>query len=164
MEYFTRMATKEFLEAVNRIRGRRSVSPVSWGTAVRFLWARKWDVGRAVALHEVHEATRRREGLTCFHPGREPLHSELRTGKFTILPTRDVSGAAIAVFTARYHSPAVSSHQTTLQGVVYQLDVALESIDTQRSGLIFIYDMTESKYSNFDYDLSQKILTMLKSD
>ncbi|XP_071449515.1 tyrosine-protein phosphatase non-receptor type 9-like [Hetaerina americana] len=157
-----RRATKEFLEAINCIRGKRSVSPVSWSTAVRFLWARKWDVGRAVSLHEVHEATRRREGLTCFHPGHEPLHSELRTGKFTILPTRDVSGAAIAVFTARLHYPAVSTHQTTLQGVVYQLDVALESIDTQRSGLIFIYDMTDSKYSNFDYDLSQKILTLLK--
>lgn len=49
-----------------------------------------------------------------------------------------------------------------LQGVVYQLDVALESVDTQRCGLVFIYDMSDSKYSNFDYDLSQKILTLLK--
>lgn len=48
------------------------------------------------------------------------------------------------------------------QGVVYQLDVALESVDTQRSGLVFIYDMSDSKYANFDYDLSQKILTLLK--
>ena len=45
---------------------------------------------------------------------------------------------------------------------MYQLDVALESVETQRSGLVFIYDMTESKYANFDYDLSQKILTLLK--
>ncbi|KAG8278148.1 hypothetical protein J6590_027404 [Homalodisca vitripennis] len=78
------------------------------------------------------------------------------------LPTRDESGAAIAVFTARIHSPQLSSHQTTLQGVVYQLDVALESVDTQHSGLVFIYDMSNSKYSNFDYELSQKILTLLK--
>ncbi|XP_069682518.1 tyrosine-protein phosphatase non-receptor type 9 isoform X3 [Periplaneta americana] len=60
------------------------------------------------------------------------------------------------------HCPQMSSHQTTLQGVVYQLDVALESVDTQKSGLVFIYDMSDSKYSNFDYDLSQKILTLLK--
>jgi len=45
---------------------------------------------------------------------------------------------------------------------VYQLDVALESVDTQKYGLVFIYDMSDSKYSNFDYDLSQKILTLLK--
>lgn len=54
------------------------------------------------------------------------------------------------------------THKTTLQGVVYQLDVALQSPDTQKCGLVFIYDMSGSKYSNFDYELSQKILTMLK--
>lgn len=54
------------------------------------------------------------------------------------------------------------THKTTLQGVVYQLDIALQSPDTQRNGIIFIYDMSGSKYSNFDYELSQKILTMLK--
>lgn len=135
---------------------------MSWATAVKFLAARKFDVARAVALYEQHEATRHREGLVNFDPTQEPLKSELDTGKFTILPTRDATGAAIAVFTARIHSPQLSSHQTTLQGVVYQLDVALESVDTQRSGLVFIYDMSDSKYSNFDYDLSQKILTLLK--
>ena len=49
-----------------------------------------------------------------------------------------------------------------LQGVVYQLDVALEDVATQRAGLVFIYNMSGSKYSNFDYDLSQKMLTLLK--
>ena len=50
----------------------------------------------------------------------------------------------------------------TLQGLVFQLDIALESLETQRNGIIFIYDMTESKYSNFDYELSVKILHLLK--
>lgn len=77
-------------------------------------------------------------------------------------PGRDFSGAAIALFTANLHSPLSVNHKTTLQGVVYQLDVALQSSDTQKSGLVFIYDMSGSKYSNFDYDLSQKILTLLK--
>nr|CAD7402003.1 unnamed protein product [Timema poppensis] len=155
-------ATKNFIDVVNRLRRRRAAGPVSWGTAVKFLAARKFDISRAVGLYEQHEATRHREGLVSFDPGVEPLKSELDTGKFTILPTRDATGAAIAVFTARMHCPQVSSHQTTLQGVVYQLDVALESVDTQRSGLVFIYDMSDSKYSSFDYDLSQKILTLLK--
>lgn len=77
-------------------------------------------------------------------------------------PGRDFSGAAIALFTANLHSPLNVNHKTTLQGVVYQLDVALQSSETQKSGLVFIYDMSSSKYSNFDYDLSQKILTLLK--
>lgn len=77
-------------------------------------------------------------------------------------PSRDVSGAALALFTASLHNPQAATHKTTLQGVVYQLDIALQSPDTQRNGIIFIYDMSGSKYSNFDYELSQKILTMLK--
>lgn len=77
-------------------------------------------------------------------------------------PERDVSGAAIALFTANLHKPLSVTHTTTLQGVVYQLDIALQSPETQRAGLVFIYDMSSSKYSNFDYDLSQKILTLLK--
>lgn len=81
---------------------------------------------------------------------------------FDFQPGRDASGAAIALFTAHLHSPLNVTHKTTLQGVVYQLDAALQSSETQKAGLVFIYDMSGSKYSNFDYDLSQKILTLLK--
>lgn len=81
---------------------------------------------------------------------------------FLFKPTRDVSGASIALFTASLHNPQAVTHKTTLQAVVFQLDVALQSPETQRNGIIFIYDMSGSKYSNFDYELSQKILTMLK--
>ncbi|MPC27639.1 Tyrosine-protein phosphatase non-receptor type 9 [Portunus trituberculatus] len=116
----------------------------------------------AVSLYEQHESTRHREGLVNLNPTCDPLLTELSTGKFTILPVRDESGAAIAVFTARLHDPRATTQQTTLQGVVYQLDAALESTETQRCGLVFIYDMTESAYQNFDYQLSQKILTLLK--
>ncbi|XP_045132303.1 tyrosine-protein phosphatase non-receptor type 9-like isoform X5 [Portunus trituberculatus] len=155
-------ATKEFVEKVNELRRSRNVGPLSWNTAVKFLMARKFDVPRAVSLYEQHESTRHREGLVNLNPTCDPLLTELSTGKFTILPVRDESGAAIAVFTARLHDPRATTQQTTLQGVVYQLDAALESTETQRCGLVFIYDMTESAYQNFDYQLSQKILTLLK--
>lgn len=46
--------------------------------------------------------------------------------------------------------------------MVYQLDIALEDIQTQRNGIVFIYNMFNSKYANFDYELSQKILSLLK--
>lgn len=36
------------------------------------------------------------------------------------------------------------------------------SVQTQRDGLIFIYDMTNSTYANFDYELCVKILNLLK--
>lgn len=82
-------ATKEFIEAVNRCRAGRRVGPVSWSTAVKFLAARKFEVQRALALYEQHEATRRREGLAVLHPTQEPLLSELYTGKFTVLVRRE---------------------------------------------------------------------------
>ncbi|XP_047737054.1 tyrosine-protein phosphatase non-receptor type 9 isoform X4 [Hyalella azteca] len=161
-------ATKEFLERANclRVNGSdcsSSSGPLTWNTAVKFLMARKFDVQRALQLYQQHEITRRKEGLCNFDITVEPLRSELATGKFTILRCRDVStGAAIALFSARKHDPRVSTHQTTLQALVCQLDAALQSSDTQRHGLIFIYDMTDSLYNNFDYQLSQKILTLLK--
>lgn len=77
-------ATREFIEKVNA-KYRRKLGPVTWSMAVRFLFARKFDVARSLALFEQHELTRQREGLTRFDPTVEPLHSELLTGKFTIL-------------------------------------------------------------------------------
>jgi len=47
--------------------------------------ARKFDVHRSLALYEAHEITRYREGLAKFDPTKEPLKSELETGKFTVL-------------------------------------------------------------------------------
>ncbi|KAL7648550.1 UNVERIFIED_CONTAM: hypothetical protein RMT77_000456 [Armadillidium vulgare] len=160
--YSEELATKRFIERVNVIRQERQLGPLPWNTALKFLMARKFDVERAISLYEQHEDTRQREGLIKLNPAADPLRTELATGKFTILPCRDSTGAAIAVFTARYHNPQSTSHQTTLQGIVYQLDTALESTETQRCGLVFIYDMTGSNYNNFDYALSQKILTLLK--
>lgn len=153
---------KEFIEIVNDLRLRRNAGPLQWNTAVKFMMARKFEVHRALALYEAHEITRFKEGLVRFDPQNDPLKKELETGKFTVLTTRDSTGAAITVFTANKHFPLNSSHQVTLQGLVYQLDVALDSVDTQRCGIIFIYNMIGSKYVNFDYELCQKILSLLK--
>ncbi|KAI1301652.1 Tyrosine-protein phosphatase non-receptor type 9 [Halotydeus destructor] len=155
-------ATKEFINRVNDIRLLNKSGPMSFETAVKFMMARKFDVKRALELYQNHENVRFTEGLTRFDVNAEPLKTELETGKFTVLPSRDKSGAIITMFTAYKHSPTATSHKATLQGVVYQLDVALEDEKTQRSGIVFIYNMSSSKYSNFDYELSQKILSLLK--
>lgn len=140
-----------------------------------------------MVLYQHHEISRARDGLFDFDPRSEKLKREIETGKFTILvssrrserweqhassrilihtftfqPERDESGAAIALFTANRHYPLTVDHQTTLQGIVFQLDVALEQLETLKAGLVFIFDMSGSKYSNFDYELSKKILTLLK--
>lgn len=135
---------------------------VSVNTALKFLYARKFDVKRAIELYIEHESIRLREGLYHMNPVTDELKGELESEKFTILTGRDASGSAIALFTACLHDPSKSTHKSTLQGIVYQLDASLADLETQKAGLVFIYDMSNSRYSNFDYDLSFKILTLLK--
>uniref|UniRef100_G3PUF9 protein-tyrosine-phosphatase n=1 Tax=Gasterosteus aculeatus aculeatus TaxID=481459 RepID=G3PUF9_GASAC len=140
----------------------QSAGLVSHSTAVKFLMARKFDVSRAICLFQAYKNTRIKEGIININPDEEPLRSELLSGKFTVLPGRDAKGAALALFTARLHRPDVTSHKAVLQAIIYQLDKAIESAQTQKDGLIFIYDMTNSSYGNFDYELCVKILNLLK--
>lgn len=168
-------AIQSFLKVVNEtIRGSATMNPMSEKTALKFLISRKFDVQRAVQLYQMHEVTRLREGLVNLDPSDPNLESELVSGKFTIYRQRDPGDSAIAVFTAKLHSTDKSSssklnqlikknvHRYTLQGIVFQLDSALENIITQRNGIVFIYNMVDSDYSNFDYELCQKILNLLK--
>jgi tyrosine-protein phosphatase non-receptor type 9 len=163
-------AVNLFMAHVNSWRRARKFAPLSRESTVKFLMARKFAVDRALALYQQHELMRVREKLTGILPPPDQdednsptgLKAEMKSGKFTVLQTRDSYGAALALFNAHMHDPHKSVHKTTLQNVVYQLDVALEDPLTQRCGLVFIYNMAGSKYANFDYDLSQKILTLLK--
>ncbi|KAG7458826.1 hypothetical protein MATL_G00224750 [Megalops atlanticus] len=155
------LAVEEFLTEL-RNREQHSVVMVSQSTAVKFLMARKFDVSRAIDLFQAYKNTRLKEGIFNINPDEEPLRSELLSGKFTVLPGRDSKGAALALFTARHHRPDITTHKAVLQAIIYQLDKAIESIQTQRDGLVFIYDMTNSTYGNFDYELCVKILNLLK--
>uniref|UniRef100_A0A8C5B1Y8 Tyrosine-protein phosphatase non-receptor type 9 n=1 Tax=Gadus morhua TaxID=8049 RepID=A0A8C5B1Y8_GADMO len=155
-------AVEEFLGEVRSREQPHSASLVSEPTAVKFLMARKFDVSRAINLFQAYKNTRIKEGIFNINPDEEPLRSELLCGKFTVLPGRDAKGAALALFTARLHRPDVTTHKAVLQAIIYQLDKAIESLQTQRDGLIFIYDMTNSSYGNFDYELCVKILDLLK--
>lgn len=75
----------EFLRIVNDIRLQHNAGQMSYRTAAKFVMARKFDIHRALALYEAHEITRFREGLAQLDHSKEPLKSELETGKFTVL-------------------------------------------------------------------------------
>uniref|UniRef100_A0AAY4CVL8 Tyrosine-protein phosphatase non-receptor type 9 n=1 Tax=Denticeps clupeoides TaxID=299321 RepID=A0AAY4CVL8_9TELE len=157
-----RCATKQFLEEINKWTTQHGVSPLSWEVAVKFLMARKFDVLRAIELFHSYRETRLKEGIVKLQPMEEPLRSELLSGKFTVLSTRDPSGASIALYTAKLHHPNKTGNHVVLQALFYLLDRAVESFETQRNGLVFIYDMGGSNYNNFELDLSKKILNLLK--
>ncbi|KXJ11907.1 Tyrosine-protein phosphatase non-receptor type 9 [Exaiptasia diaphana] len=101
-------------------------------------------------------------GLHEMFPYDDPMKQELLSGKFTILEKPDPEGAAIAVIEAKLHFPELTSHETVIKCMVFQLDEATKSLTTQKSGLILLYDMSNSSYRNFDYELSQKVLELLK--
>ncbi|XP_043845260.1 tyrosine-protein phosphatase non-receptor type 9 isoform X2 [Dromiciops gliroides] len=124
--------------------------------------ARKFDVLRAIELFHAYREMRRKEGIVKLRPHEDPLRSEILSGKFTILNTRDPSGASIALFTAKLHHPHKSSQHVVLQALFYLLDRAMDSFETQRNGLVFIYDMGGSNYNNFELDLGKKVLNLLK--
>ncbi|XP_070089389.1 tyrosine-protein phosphatase non-receptor type 9 isoform X4 [Equus przewalskii] len=155
-------ATKQFLEEINKWTVQYNVSPLSWNVAVKFLMARKFDVLRAIELFHSYRETRRKEGIVKLKPHEEPLRSEILSGKFTILNVRDPTGASIALFTARLHHPQKSVQHVVLQALFYLLDRAVDSFETQRNGLVFIYDMCGSNYANFELDLGKKVLNLLK--
>ncbi|XP_076846811.1 tyrosine-protein phosphatase non-receptor type 9 isoform X2 [Brachyhypopomus gauderio] len=156
------VAVEEFLAEVRSREESQNAALVSQITAIKFLMARKFNVSRAIELFQDYKNTRIKEGIYNINPNEEPLRTELLSGKFTVLPGRDSKGAALALFTARLHRPDLTTHKAVLQAIIYQLDKAIENIQTQRDGLVFIYDMTNSRYSNFDYDLCIKILNLLK--
>ncbi|KAF6132374.1 protein tyrosine phosphatase non-receptor type 9 [Phyllostomus discolor] len=155
-------ATKQFLEEINKWTAQYNVSPLSWNVAVKFLMARKFDVPRAIELFHTYRETRRKEGIVKLKPHDEPLRAEILSGKFTILNVRDPTGASIALFTARLHHPHKSVQHVVLQALFYLLDRAVDSFETQRNGLVFIYDMCGSNYTNFELDLGKKVLNLLK--
>ncbi|XP_075713893.1 tyrosine-protein phosphatase non-receptor type 9 [Rhinoderma darwinii] len=159
-------ATQRFLQEMNSWTSFHSVPPLSWDVAVKFLMARKFDVVRAIELFHSYRETRQREGIVRLNPLQEPLLSELLSGKFTVLSVQAPTGASIAIFTAKLHHPARKNSRevqhTVLQALFYLLDRAVESVDTQRNGLVFIYDMGGSQYSNFELELSKKILSLLR--
>ncbi|XP_071009256.1 tyrosine-protein phosphatase non-receptor type 9-like isoform X1 [Oncorhynchus clarkii lewisi] len=155
-------ATKQFLEEITKWTTQHGVSQLSWEVAVKFLMARKFDVLLAIELFHSYRETRLKEGIVKLQPQEEPLHSELLSGKFTVLSVRDPSGASIALYTAKLHHPNKTGNHVVLQALFYLLDRAVESFETQRNGLVFIYDMAGSNYTNFELDLSKKILNLLK--
>ncbi|KAG7230883.1 hypothetical protein INR49_024910 [Caranx melampygus] len=80
------MATRQFLEEINKWTSQHGVSPLSRELAVKFLMARKFDVLRAIELFHSYRETRLKEGIVRLQPQEEPLRSELLSGKFTVLP------------------------------------------------------------------------------
>ncbi|KAL3318198.1 Tyrosine-protein phosphatase non-receptor type 9 [Cichlidogyrus casuarinus] len=93
--------------------------------------------------------------LDEFNPLDNDIRKELLSEKFTVICT---NSCTIALFNAKRHWPPISSNVNLLKGLLYQLDCAMSNDVAQKNGITLIYNMNDSKYDNFDYPLSQKLL------
>eukprot|EP00794_Sanderia_malayensis_P009494 gene9494-10486_t len=155
-------AIQEFILEVNKENALGEFHEVDDQIALRFLRARKFDVDRAVALFIAHKNVRVKFDLKHVDISKDPFRSELFSGKFTVLPGKDLAGATVCLFTERLHFPDKTTHQAVLKSVIFQLDEVTKRDDAQINGLVLIYDMKWASYRNFDYDLCMKTLSLLK--
>ncbi|XP_065059843.1 tyrosine-protein phosphatase non-receptor type 9-like isoform X2 [Rhopilema esculentum] len=126
-------AIEQFLFAVNeRSNHHRNEDVADHETAVKFLHARKFETERAISLFRAH------------------LFGE------------DFTGASVCLFTERLHFPKKTTHRIVLKSLIFQLNELIARHDTQRKGIVLIYDMTKAAYRNFDYELCTKTLRILK--
>ncbi|KAL7055004.1 hypothetical protein AAHC03_024239 [Spirometra sp. Aus1] len=158
----TRQNVQAFLQRLSTIPHATSIDPAeATKLAFLFLRARKFDVNRAIELYKAYRHMRYSQQLEHIDPLDEGVRRELLSEKFTVLPHSDPSEPTVFVFSVRRHWPPNSTDRDVLKGILYQLDAALLDERTQIQGITVIYDMTDAKYSNFDADLSLKLLNLL---
>ncbi|KAK3718979.1 hypothetical protein QZH41_013145, partial [Actinostola sp. cb2023] len=74
---------------------------------------------------------------------------------------RDSDGAAIAVYTAQRNS-SERNRKVIMNNIYLQLDEAVKSPETQRNGVILLYDFSNTSYMTSDVQVCVNIITMLK--
>ncbi|KAA3670352.1 tyrosine-protein phosphatase non-receptor type 9, partial [Paragonimus westermani] len=140
-----------------------SGSPDVQHLAFCFLAARKFSVAQALELYHNYQVMLSREGVSQrIDPFDEDVRQELLSGKFVILNDHEVSGARVAQFFVRLHRTNNSGNRSLLQSILFQLDAALKKEAASRSGLVFIYDMTDAKFANIDCSFGIKLFKLLQ--
>ncbi|KAF5399890.1 Tyrosine-protein phosphatase non-receptor type 9, partial [Paragonimus heterotremus] len=140
-----------------------SSSPDVQHLAFCFLAARKFSVAQALELYHNYQIMLSREGVSQrIDPFDEDVRQELLSGKFVILNDHEVSGARVAQFFVRLHRTNNSNNRSLLQSILFQLDAVLKKEAASRSGLVFIYDMTDAKFANIDCSFGIKLFKLLQ--
>ncbi|CAH8543017.1 unnamed protein product, partial [Schistosoma rodhaini] len=152
---------KKIEEFLSLIQNSQS-SPEYHQLAFNILAARKFSVPQAMELYHNYQTFLASEQITRVDPFEEDVRRELLSGKFVILNDNDIPGVRVAQFFVRLHRKS-GNHRALLHSIIFQLDAALRRETAARNGLVFIFDMTDSKYSNFDYTFSCKLFKMLRS-
>lgn len=151
----------QFLAGANEMAAIAKEPKVDLQTAVMFLMARKFDVGRAIELFEKYKTLLNELGLVYYDP--KTLEPELMSGKF-MYPGghHQKDDSAIVIFTAKRHNPKDSNRLDVLRSVVFILESVMRNSTNQRHGITFVYNMRGSNWDNFDLALGEKMLSTLQ--
>lgn len=138
---------------------------VQWNRAMKYLIPSKFDVNRALDLYRIHENLRKSENLDRIWIRNPELIREIQSGNLFSLPQLPNQPMTMIFTVSNVNSlipnDSFTQHEReliTLQSLICQLDVVTESLDVQQNGLNFIYDMQNCSTSQFDINLSKKIL------
>ncbi|CAF2520202.1 unnamed protein product [Rotaria sp. Silwood2] len=163
-------AVEEFLKHMEwSVNSTTEETRVKWNTAMKFLIPTKYDVNRAIDLYKTHENLRKTEKLDRIWIKNPYLIREIESGNFFSLPLIPNQPLTV-IFTASNLNCLTFNNSLSqqdneliiLQALVCQLDCATESIEVQQNGINFIYDMQNCSTSQFNINLSKKILKLLQ--
>ncbi|CAF0931924.1 unnamed protein product [Rotaria sordida] len=144
---------------------------IKWKIAMKFLIPMKFDVNRAINLYRTYENVRKAENLDRIWINNPHLIREIQSNKFFTL--RQLPNQPLNVYFTAAHLIDITSTNSlsqqdreliSLQALICQLDVATENMEVQNTGLNFIYDMQNCSASQFDMNLSRKILKLLQGN
>eukprot|EP00117_Sycon_ciliatum_P032785 scpid68803/ scgid25355/ Receptor-type tyrosine-protein phosphatase F len=137
---------------------------VAWQEAVKVVSARKFNVERALDLYERYKSLRSELSLDSLAPLEDPLHSDLTSGKFTILDCTSKEGCRIAVFTTALYSgfDTPQGKELLMQNILFNLDECLLSAAAQRNGIILVINLRDAGARFSDRRLAVEILDLLQ--
>lgn len=142
-----------FLEHSRQISIGQEVRSYQSTGSVRAAWSHQAEGGLSATRPKSRASAQRVTHRKVYSPGKKRVHPLCDNRKpglnkiiFLLQPTRDASGAAIAIFTAHLHHPQTTTHQTTLQ--VRIIEVALYCLFVTCWMSFFLYFSEKYIYFN----------------
>ena len=131
-------------------------------TALRFCYARKFDLARTQTLFNNYKGAVEKNGLSGTTVN--DVLQELRTAKLYCPGGRDRDGAGLFVICARNHVSKTFSLESTQKLAFYLAELVTSHPKTQRNGLTLICDLDGVEWSQFDSAFMQKITNFFQNN
>ena len=131
-------------------------------TALRFCYARKFDLARIQTLFNNYMSAVEKSGLSGITVN--DVLEELRTAKLYCPGGRDKEGAGLFVICARNHRSKQFPMESTLRLAFYLAELVTSHPKTQRNGLTLICDLDGVEWSQFDSAFIQRITSFFQNN